>query len=107
MSQINLTESDNGASFSVKKKDSILLRLEENPTTGYRWKIIEDTDFISFESTKFLMPEDPKVGQGGNRLFVFNAINSGTEIIKLKHWRQWEGDKSIIGRFEVTFVVGE
>ena len=71
MTQIILTESDNGASFSVKKNDSILLRLEENPTTGYRWKFVEDTDFISFESTKFLMPEDPEFGQGGNRLFVF------------------------------------
>ena len=107
MSQITLTEADKGASFTLKKDDIILIQLKENPTTGYRWMLIEDTNIISLESKKIILPEDPKIGEGGIRQFEFKAISSGTEKIHLKHWCEWEGDKSVIELFDVKIVVSK
>jgi inhibitor of cysteine peptidase len=102
MSELNLTQADSGKSFEVHKDDAIVIRLKENPTTGYQWAVEKADDRIS---TSFSLPEDAKIGGGGTRVFIFKPKTADTAHIQLKHWREWEGDDSIIERFDVTIVV--
>ena len=48
-----------------------------------------------------------RVGGGGQRVFVFEAKRSGSAHLLLKLRREWEGDKSIASRFEVTINVAD
>ena len=36
---LKLTQADDNKSFSLHKGDELVIHLEENPTTGYRWEI--------------------------------------------------------------------
>ena len=41
------------------------------------------------------------VGSGGDVTFSFKAKARGTGDIALKHWRDWEGESSVVGRFRL------
>jgi inhibitor of cysteine peptidase len=108
MSELRLTQADKGKSFEVHRDDVIAIYLKENPTTGYQWAVHEADDrILELQRTEFSLPEDPKIGQGGMRVFIFKAKTVGTGQIQLKHYREWEGDGSIIERFDVTVVLRE
>lgn len=106
MSELKLTEADKGKSFEVRRNDIVVIRLQENPTTGYRWEVDKsDEKILALQGSEFLLPKDPKFGEGGTRVFKFKAKAAGTARIQLKHWQKWEGADSIIDRFDVTNVV--
>lgn len=105
MSELNLTQADKGKSFEVHRDDVIVIRLKENPSTGYRWAVDKADDrILAFQSSEFSLPADTKIGGGGMRTFAFKAKTADTVHIQLKHWREWEGNDSIIDRFDVTVV---
>lgn len=107
MSELTLTQADKGKFLEVDRDDVIVIRLEENPTTGYQWAVDKADDMIFVPlSPEFLLPEEPRFGEGGTRVFGFKAKTAGSAAIQLKHWRKWEGDASIIDRFDVTINVG-
>ena len=106
MPNINLRRNDDGKSFEVHIGDSISIRLKENATTGFRWTIDKNNDKImATKSSEFLIEKDSEFGSGGIRLFTYIAKSAGISHIKLKHWREWEGESSIIDSFRVTVVV--
>jgi len=104
--EIKLTKANNGESYELHRDDVIVIRLTENPTTGYCWEIEElDNNILALQSSDFFLPEDPQIGEGGMRVFVFKAKTAGSAHIRLKYWREWEGNDSIIDVFDVTTVV--
>ncbi len=48
-----------------------------------------------------------RIGSGGWRTLTFKAISAGTSPIKLKYWRAWEGDASVVKRFDITVQVND
>jgi len=99
-------QADKGKSFEVKRDTIVVIRLKENPTTGYQWAVHKaDDKVLSLQSSEFSLPEGPRIGQGGTRAFAFRAKATGTARIELKHWREWEGEESTSDRFAVTIVV--
>jgi inhibitor of cysteine peptidase len=107
VSELVLTQADSGRTCEVHPDDVIVVRLEENPTTGYVWAVDKtDEEIVTLQSSRLLLPQEPKIGEGGTRVFTFRAETTGTASIHLKHWREWEGDASIIERFDITLVVG-
>lgn len=106
MGKLSITEADKGKTLEVRRDDLIVVRLPENPTTGYRWALDEDQHEILFlEKSEFSLPKSPKVGGGGTRIFTFRAKRAGTAQIRLKNWRDWEGEASVIDRFDSETVV--
>lgn len=79
------------------------VRLDENPSTGYRWNVetAEGLEIVgdSFERTGDL------IGAGGVRIFQFRPLKAGSHRLGIRKWRDWEGESSIINRFNVTIVV--
>ena len=97
-----LTESDSGSRVVVAPGEVITVRLKESPTTGFRWAL---------EAAGGLVPARADfvgggaVGAAGVREFVLRPAQAGTYALSFKHWREWEGDSSVIGRFDLSVVV--
>lgn len=86
--------------------ETILVRLDETPTSGYRWAVDHvDEKVLAPEGSEFELPTDAAIGAGGRRTFVFKAISRGTGQIALTLRREWEGPGSAIDHFEVSVGV--
>ncbi len=100
---IILSEKDEGRTVEVSAGSIITVRLIENPTTGYRWKVESSGTMElvgdSFEGT------GGAIGAAGARVFRFRAVRPGSNTLRIKNWREWEGESSIIGRFNATVLV--
>ena len=106
VSQLTITQADRGKTFTVRRGDRIVIKLAENPTTGYEWAIDNiDSKAIKLEDSELSLPENAGLGAGGERIFTFQTKATGISRLQLKEWRSWLGDRSIIQRFEVTFQI--
>jgi len=101
-----LTQADNNKSFEMHLGDIIVLTLEENPTTGFRWAIDKmNESILKLLSSDYASAGGGGIGGGGERKLTFKANQSGTTPISLKLWREWEGDTSISNRYQVNVSV--
>jgi inhibitor of cysteine peptidase len=106
MSGVTLTEADNGKSIAVPLGGKVILQLNETPSTGFRWAVdTGDNEIIELHGSDYIQAPGSAVGGGGQHVFVFEAKRSGSVRLLLKLRREWEGDKSIAARFEVTIHV--
>ncbi|HEY9628009.1 MAG TPA: protease inhibitor I42 family protein [Coleofasciculaceae cyanobacterium] len=102
---LSVTAADSGKSLEVSSGDTLSLQLPENPTTGYRWAVQSpENQNLELQSSEF-SPPSSGIGGSGQRVFTFRAKSSGTANLQLKEWREWEGDRSILNRFELTVRV--
>ena len=104
MAAITLTIANNGESIECRQGDEINLRLPENPTTGYRWRIVQ-VDGIVQEADSYRPDPNPQLGSGGIREFRFRVNAVGQGRLELKHWREWEGEKSVRERYGVDIKI--
>jgi inhibitor of cysteine peptidase len=103
---ITLTIGDNGKTIEVKAGDTLVIRLDENPTTGYRWAVERGGEgFFDPPSAEFIRDPDAKTGAGGSRIFTFHALKPGKTSLALKYWRAWQGESSVSSRFDVDVLV--
>jgi inhibitor of cysteine peptidase len=108
VSTITLTRTDSGKVVETRAGDTLVVRLGENPTTGYQWALETlNADEVVLQNVEYLRAGDAAVGGGGERRFTFKAQRAGTATVQLKLWRVWEGDASIVERFTVMFQVQE
>jgi inhibitor of cysteine peptidase len=112
MAVITLTEGNNDKEIRVRRGDEIVLGLPENASTGYRWHVarsdgLDEKEAGEREAGPLPKGTNPQVGGGGTRKFRFVAKGPGSGRLELKHWREWEGEKSVIARFSVDITVTE
>ncbi len=85
------TEGDAGALVSLHPGESFDVRLPENPTTGYRWRIAEwDAAQLEVIRDEFRAPSTPVPGAGGEHDWVFRARASGTSLLRIVYARGWQ-----------------
>ena len=97
-----IREQDAGRTIQVSRGELIILRLAENPTTGYRWTVESSQGLELIDDQNFF---GEGLGAGGARVLQFRSRRNGECELRLKHWREWEGETSVIGRFQVHLVV--
>lgn len=104
---LTLTQADNGKSITLQVNQTVVIALNENPTTGFQWAIDSSPDpLLLLTASQYLSPSQPGlIGGGGQRILTLQAHKAGTEKLQIKLWRAWEGDSSIIDRFAVTVEV--
>jgi inhibitor of cysteine peptidase len=100
-----LTTADNGTTIEVHPGDEIIVRLDENPTTGYRWQVDRIDGPLEPIGDSYQMSAPGTIGGGGTHDFRFRATTPGPAHLTLKHLRSWEGDASITERFSATITV--
>jgi len=98
-----LTRADSGSSVQLRVGDVVAVRLAENPSTGFVWSTDSTSgDALRLVESEYLPAADGGVGGAGERSLSFRAVTAGNVELRLKLWRQWEGDKSVVDRFGAT-----
>ena len=101
-----LTRADNNRTAELRVGERLVMRLPENPATGYTWAIDEtDSRLLTLGSTDYAPPETGSIGARGQRIFTFTARQPGEVALKLKYWRFWEGDASVTERYIVNLRI--
>jgi inhibitor of cysteine peptidase len=101
-----LVAKDNNRTVDIRQDETVSITLPENATTGYRWTVESyDRKLVTERPAEAHYPATTGVGSGGEVTFIFQCKKAGTCDIMLKHWRSWEGDSSIIGRFHIQLRV--
>jgi inhibitor of cysteine peptidase len=79
--------------ITVSVKDTFLIQLETNPTTGYDWTAsVSDETVVSPAGKEYLAePVDTAiVGSGGVDVFTFKALEKGSAVITFVYERSFE-----------------
>lgn len=106
MPEIQVSRGDNGTTIQARAGDTIVVRLPESPTTGYRWAIAQsDGMTLALRTACFEQAAGGGIGGGGTRVFRFEALTAGTADVRMKLWREWEGDRSILDRFHLAVQI--
>lgn len=106
-----LVEKDaGGGTVTLSVGQTLAVRLESNPTTGYGWHIIEVDEAIlqsqgDPEYTQQETQDQQMVGVGGWEVLRFTALKSGTTTLKLGYSRSFEPDVAPIEEFTLTITV--
>lgn len=104
--KVLLTRADQGKTVVAHVGDQITLQLDENPSTGYQWSIVQtDNQVLELQHSTYTPTPSGLVGSGGTRLFTFVAKKPGTVHLQLKLWRSFEGDASISDRYSVMLQI--
>ena len=90
MAEIAIAESQNGQSFSAKSGDTLAITLPENPTTGYRWTVIQADSRLLKPASDDFSQGGGAVGGGGARTFRFTAAGTGEASLSFALARSWE-----------------
>lgn len=94
-----VTETDNGKTINLENGKTFYLKLKENPTTGYSWKLnlSQGLKNISVEYYPAEQPEGvehPLVGAGGVHLWEIKAVAKGSQQVTGIYKRPWENETS-------------
>lgn len=89
---------DDGREIQLESGQILVLELEANPTTGFRWEVNKFDGAVlrlqgepDFESSS----EGDLVGAGGVEIFRFEALSSGVSALELIYHRTWEEEEPL------------
>lgn len=106
MPDFTLTEKDSGKLAKVPVGARVNIRLQENPTTGYRWSLRDfKSESLAPESDEYESAPSSSIGGGGIRNFLFVAKAAGTTTIILKNTRAWEPEERAAKTLSVVITV--
>ena len=107
MAKISLDGIETGRRIPARRGDVLSVRLDETPTSGYRWELDDhDAAVLAPEGDDFRPASGSTMGGGGTRQFRFKVIGSGTSPLKLVRRRPWDAD-SVAETFEATIEAEE
>ncbi len=102
MNVIQLGASDQGRHLVLSAEDVVRVRLEENPTTGFRWRVRPGTGAgLVACGDDFVPVGGDAVGAGGERQLSFRPERAGTVRLELELVQAWQ-PQDPRGSFEVT-----
>jgi len=91
-----------GETVHVQPGDEVVVRLPENPTTGYRWEIDAPRGGVEVAQDSYDRPRDEGVGAGGMRTFTLRAGEPGQAEVRLRLARSWEDEAAQQGRLAIV-----
>lgn len=102
MAQITIDNAESGREIPANQGDELTIRLDEIPTSGYRW-VLEDHDpsVLRIDGDDYTPPPGDRLGGGGTRSFRFKVVGAGRSGLRLARRRPWDAD-STAASFEVV-----
>ncbi|NYT00309.1 MAG: protease inhibitor I42 family protein [Methanocellales archaeon] len=79
-----------GDTIKVKNGDTFSVVLPSNPTTGYRWEVNFDFNYVQLTDSSYVTSNPVLVGSSGNETFEFLAVKSGETEMTFYYSRPWE-----------------
>ena len=103
---LHLSVRDNGKTFTVNPRTTVVLVLPSNASTGYRWEIgIPAHSAIRLLSHRYVQPKNSPPGAAGKEVWRFRILGpSNTTQLRLGYLRPWQ-PKKLARRFGVTIRV--
>lgn len=102
------TAADNESEIRLRTGETLTVRLESNPTTGYSWQVMEfDNSVLRQDGDPEYKPSpgsDGQVGAGGEETLRFKALGPGKTRLTLGYMRPWE-DLPPIETFTIQVIV--
>ena len=106
---VEVNEENDGKQVELDLGQILVVTLESNPSTGYRWEVAETNESIleQLGEAEF-RPSDtgdpPLVGAGGWEIFRFKAGSPGQMVLNLVYRRPWE-DVEPLKTFSIEVIV--
>ena len=97
-------EQDYNRHILLVDKDTIILKLNENASTGYQWELVKNEGVEICKDTTELRDLD-RIGAVGIRKLTLKFKHKGEHNIELKYWRDWEGEDTVVKRFYLKVTV--
>ncbi len=86
-----LEDKDDGRAIELKMDQSIVLRLEGNPSTGFTWEVVGmDDSVIKLIGEVDFEPDSDLIGAPGVLTFRFDPVEPGQTDLELVYRRPWE-----------------
>ena len=96
---------DDGTSVTVGAGETVVVRLPENASTGYRWQVSGgEMDNLELLPGSTSYP-DRGIGSGGDATFAVRALRAGTARLVLERRRSWTDPSAAVETFEVEISV--
>ncbi len=106
MAELVLTPTDDGTTKHATVGESVTIRLKEIPSTGYRWSLeFSKPHAVETLEDRWIPPAGSAVGGEGERVFRLRLTAKGEVVLRLKLWRKWQGEGSIIEHHAFTLSV--
>jgi inhibitor of cysteine peptidase len=96
-----LNSTYNGRIVTVPVGDRVLIRLAENPTTGYSWNATGSKG-LTIVSDKYTAPGTGLMGAAGYHDWILSPQTVDTYTFKAVSLRPWEGASSAADTFAVV-----
>jgi inhibitor of cysteine peptidase len=97
---------DDGREITLQKGQTLTIKLEGNPTTGYSWEVAETEDAILQQAGEpEFEAESDLLGAPGTQTLRFEAVETGQMELKLVYRRSWEADVEPLETFTVHVTV--
>ena len=106
-SVVLLDGGDSGSEVQVGIGQTLDVKLESNPSTGYSWQVVEVPDVLEQvgEAAFATEADGDVVGAAGTETLQFTALGAGTGTLLLEYRRPWETDAAAEEVFEITVTV--
>ena len=101
-----LEAKDNGNQITLQKGQTLTVKLEANPTTGYTWEMVEPEGAILRQvgEPEFNADSD-LLGAPGTLTLRFEAVQAGQIELRLVYHRPWETGVEPLETFTVQVTV--
>ena len=103
---IEVNETQNGSRLELAQGDELVITLEGNPTTGYQWEMLPNSDgVVELQGDPEYKSGGNLAGSGGEYKFIFKAIKAGATTVDLKYYRSFEADVLPIQTYTIDITV--
>jgi inhibitor of cysteine peptidase len=103
---VRIDASRNGTQIELAQGTQLVVDLDSNPTTGYRWEVLPGVgDGLRQVGEADYHAEGELIGSGGVETFTFQAVETGVTDLQLVYRRSWETGVAPARSFSLRVMV--
>jgi len=108
--QVEIDSSYNGREVEIDAGKLLVITLESNPTTGFRWELLEpiDVSLLVLVESRYEPSTNADIGligAGGVEVWTFETLATGETTISVEYSRPWDDGEITTETFEVTVTI--
>jgi inhibitor of cysteine peptidase len=102
---LRVDETSNGQTLEAALGQTVEICLEENPTTGFRWRMAQAGGRVGTLLRDAFEPGRQAPGQPGFHRWQFKVVAPGSGPVRFVYRRSWEDDAAAARVFTVILSV--